>query len=288
MRPTPAPHPRADGSGRLLVELVLNPQDPGYAEATARRRAAGLGRRWYDGPAVVIGSLLIGFTLVLGYVHTHRSAPEAATVHDGLVARVRAAEQSADALARQVNSVSAQVNSVRNVGLSGSAALADVLDRDLLLAGQTAVVGPGLQVTLAEPPAPTPTTDPGQVGPVVVDTTNILTDRDVRSVVNELWSDGAEAISVNGIRLGSTSAVRFAGQVILVDFQPITSPYTVRAIGNADGLATGFASSQVASRYATQASANGIGFVFTEHRRLTLPASAAVTLRYARVPRSGK
>ena len=56
----------------------------------------------------------------------------------------------------------------------------------------------------------------------------------MRSVVNELWSDGAEAIAVNGIRLTPTSAIRFAGDAVLVDFQPITSPYRIDAIGDAD------------------------------------------------------
>ena len=104
----------------------------------------------------------------------------------------------------------------------------------------------------------------------------------MRSVVNELWADGAEAISVNDVRLTPTSAIRFAGEAVLVDFAPITSPFTIRAIGNADDLATGFASSAVASRYQTLASADGIGFEFTEHKKLTLPASPAVAPRYAR------
>jgi len=148
------------------------------------------------------------------------------------------------------------------------------LARSQQIAGQTAVTGPGLKVTLAEPPAPTPTADPGRVGTVPITATNILSDRDVRSVVNELWADGAEAISVNNVRLTPTSAIRFAGQAVLIDFQPITSPYTVRAIGEPDDLATSFAASEVASRYQTLAGAQGIGFGFSESRSLSLPANA--------------
>ena len=98
--------------------------------------------------------------------------------------------------------------------------------------------------------------------------TQLLTDRDVRSVVNELWADGAEAISVNDIRLTPTSAIRFAGEAVLVDFEPINPPYVIRAIGNADRLDTGFAASAVASRYQTLASVRGIGFSFDERDKL--------------------
>jgi uncharacterized protein YlxW (UPF0749 family) len=89
---------------------------------------------------------------------------------------------------------------------------------------------------------------------------------------------------VNDVRLTPKSTIRFAGEVVVVgdDAKAITSPYVIRAIGNADDLATSFASSEVASRYHTLVSADGIGFSFTEHTKLTLPASPPVTPRFAR------
>ena len=100
-------------------------------------------------------------------------------------------------------------------------------------------------------------------------------------MVNELWAVGAEAISVNDIRLTPTSAIRFAGEAVLVDFEPISPPYVIRAIGNADRLDTGFAASDVASRYQTLAGVEGIGFSFDERSRLQLPGAAVGTLAYA-------
>jgi uncharacterized protein YlxW (UPF0749 family) len=267
-------------STQLLVDLVTNTLDPGYA-ATAKHRGPKPPRRWFDRPAIAIGCALIGFTLVVAYVHTHRAAPESAKVHDGLVSRVRAAQNENDRLAGQAQKLNTELNGLRNQALSGDGPLSRQLDRDQLLAGQDAASGPGLQVVLSEPPRSTGASPPGRAASAPVGTPNILTDRDVRSVVNELWADGAEAISVNDVRLTPTSAIRFAGDAVLVDFAPITSPYTIRAIGNADDLATGFASSAVASRYQTLSGADGIGFAFTEHSHLKLPASAAVAPRYA-------
>lgn len=273
------PAPPAQFTTQLLVDLAMNPLDAGYA-AAADRRGPNPPRRWYDRPAVVVGCLLIGFVLVLAYDQTHRSAPEAAKVHDSLVARVRTAQTQGTALAAQAQQLNSQLTTLRDRALSGGS-LGRQLDREQLLAGQTAVTGPGIEVVLTDAPVSTASAQPGRAGSTPIGATNTLSDRDVRSVVNQLWSDGAEAISVNGVRLTPTSAIRFAGQAVLVDFQPITSPYTIRAIGDENDLITGFAASDVASRYQTLAGAEGIGFRFSEQSTLDLAAGAAVTPRYA-------
>lgn len=277
-----SPADRRLASARLLVELVNTTLDPGYA-AAARRRGSDARPRRLDRPAVVAGCVLIGFVLVVAYVHTHRSAPEAAKVHDSLVSRVRAAQRTADDLAKQVGGLEGQLSAAQDAALAGSGAVPRQLAQYQLAAGQLAVTGPGLTVTLREPTAPSSTPSAGRGGTASLAATNILTDRDVRSVVNELWNDGAEAVAVNDVRLTPTSAIRFAGQAVLVDFQPITSPYRIAAVGNADDLATSFAQSSVASRYQTLAGVDHIGFSFTESGSLSLPASPAFTLRYARV-----
>ena len=196
-------------------------------------------------------------------------------MHDGLVARVRDAQQAADDLAGQVTVAEARLAREQDRALASSGPLARHVNRDEFAAGQVPVHGPGLVVTLREPPAANASPSPGRGGAGSGDATNILGDRDVRSVVNELWHDGAEAIAVNGIRLTPTSSIRVAGQTVLVDFQPIGAPYTVEAIGAADDLATNFAQSAVASRYQTLKGADHIGFDFSESTALSLPGQRA-------------
>src|SRR6185369_7781655 len=123
-----------------------------------------------------------------------------------------------------------EANRLRDAALPSDGAVRSQLDRDELLAGVTAVTGPGMVVRLADPPRTTPAAVVGRPGTTPLADTAVLTDRDVRAVVNELWHDGAEAISVNDVRLTPTTAIRFAGQAVLVDFRPVTSPYTIRAI----------------------------------------------------------
>jgi uncharacterized protein YlxW (UPF0749 family) len=278
--------PRQPDSVRLLVQLVNDHLDPGYAAAAARRGPQSP-RRWYDRPAVVLGCALVGFVLVVAYVNTHRAAPQAAKVHDRLVDRVRTAQDTVTGLTDRVTTLERQLSAAQGRALPASRDLARSVELGQLQAGETAVSGPGVVVTLRDPAGPAASPSPGRGGTMPIITGNILTDRDVRSVVNELWTDGAEAIAVNDVRLTPTSAIRFAGEAVLVDFEPITSPYRITAIGNADLLATNFAQSAVASRYQTLTGVRGIGFEFTDATKLSLPASAPVRVRYATVARQG-
>jgi uncharacterized protein YlxW (UPF0749 family) len=280
------PDERSLASARLLVDLVTNTLDPGYA-AAAERRGPEPSRRRYDRPAVALGCALIGFVLVVAYVRTHRSAPAAAKVHDRLVERVHQMQHRADDLDARARTLERQLSRAQQQALPG-ANVTRRLDEQELLAGQTAVSGPGMTVTLREPAKKKNGPTTGRGGTTSIGATNILTDRDVRSVVNELWRDGAEAIAVNDVRLTSTSAIRFAGQAVLVDYQPISSPYRVKAVGDEDVLSTNFAQSTAASRYQTLVGVEGIGFSFKESDHLHLPASASVTLRYATVKRSAR
>jgi uncharacterized protein YlxW (UPF0749 family) len=265
-----------------LVDLVLDPRDPGY-EAATERNGGTPARHWYDSTLVTVGCLVVGFLLALAWVHTHRGAPAAAKVHDRLVGQVRAAERTAADLTRTETRVTDELDKLRTAALSGSSQLVRRLQSAQLSAGAVPAQGSGIEVRLAEPTVATqPSGEPGRGGRTPLTTSHILIDRDVRSVVNQLWASGAEAVAVNGIRLTPTSAIRFAGDAVLVDFQPIASPYVVDAIGNADALITGFAASDVASRYQTLASARGIGFSFVEKRKLTMPGSPVTGLRYAR------
>lgn len=276
--------PKRLESAQLLADLVTNTLDPGYRAAT-ERRGPGAPRRWYDRALVAVGCLLIGFVAVTAYVHTNRGAPAAAKVHESLVSRVRSAEHGADGLAGRVDRLERQLAGIRNEALPQGGSLAKQLRRAQLATGELAVYGPGIIVTLREPNKATASLTAGRGGAIPIDATHILTDRDVRSVVNELWHDGAEAIEVNGVRLTPTSAIRFAGEAVLVDFQPITAPYRIRGIGNSDDLSTSFAQSSVASRYQTLVSVNGIGFSISDSQRLSLAAGAPANPHYATLSR---
>jgi len=142
-----------------------------------------------------------------------------------------------------------------------------------------AVTGPGLEITLDDAssvndpqaaPAAGSGTGPGRV-----------LDRDIQIVVNGLWAAGAEAVAVNGYRLTATSAIRAAGEAVLVDFQPLVPPYRISAIGDPDTLRTGF-SSGLAGAYLALLHEAGIRSGMTSRRDLELTGAAATfELTYA-------
>ncbi|MGA8850219.1 MAG: DUF881 domain-containing protein [Aeromicrobium sp.] len=86
----------------------------------------------------------------------------------------------------------------------------------------TAVRGPGVRVRIV------PAANDGGRGDV--------SDSDLQVLVNALWYVGAEAISVNGQRIGTLTSIRTAGSAITVNYVSVDPPYTVRAIGDADNL----------------------------------------------------
>jgi uncharacterized protein YlxW (UPF0749 family) len=65
-------------------------------------------------------------------------------------------------------------------------------------------------------------------------------DADLQDVVNGLWAAGAEAVAVDGQRLTALSAIRSAGESVLVDLRPLSPPYTVEAVGDPAALEVGF------------------------------------------------
>ena len=102
----------------------------------------------------------------------------------------------------------------------------DEIENLSTVAGTTDLKGQGIVITL---------TDAAQ-NPNTVDTDSLVHDSDVLTVVNELKAAGAEAISVNGQRIISTSAIRCVGPVIQVNYQKVSTPIVINAIGNAQWL----------------------------------------------------
>ena len=91
-----------------------------------------------------------------------------------------------------------------------------------LAAGLIAVTGPGFKFRLED----------GTQGGGGIDA--LVSARDVRVLVEELWLAGAEGIEVNGERIVASTAVLDIGGSILVNLAYLAPPYTITVIGPAD------------------------------------------------------
>ena len=258
----------------LLVDIATQALDPGYAAAAERRTAAGLpptrARAALVSAAVLAASLLV----VLAAVQAHRGAPAATRTRDRLLSQVQARNAGLATMQQRLNTARADATRLETLALASTKTgerVSGQLAAEELAAGTVAVNGPGLRVSL----------DDAAQGP------NRVLDRDVQAVVNALWAAGAEAVAVDGQRLTAESAIRQAGDAILVNFQPVTAPYDVQALGDPVALDASFGASPAAARMRAYAQLYGLRFDYSRASSLTLPAAAALSLRYARVASVG-
>lgn len=260
----------------LLIDLSTDALDPGYAAAAARKRRAGADQqrpRWALVGATVVAATLI---IVIAAVQTRASAPAAAKSRSALLAAVNRQTDTVDRLERSLAALSAQQAELRDATLaetSAGAALARRIAAEEFALGTLPVHGPGLRVVLAD----ASTSDANTAG----SGRNRVLDRDLQQVANALWTAGAEAIAVNGERLTAQSAIRQAGDAILVDFRPLVSPYVITAIGSPVDLETRFGASSTAARMRGYSQLYGLRFSYARASRLSLPAATDATLRFA-------
>lgn len=278
--------PRVDGSMSLLVDMTSAALDPSYADAAARRSAGPSSPAPGGGPRGHRWLLLLlaaaGVVAGVAIAQTRQHADDAGAVRRSLVNEVRRQTKETDRLDAQAQALRREVQQVRDRALGeddrGRAAAAQVSALELVTGG-VAVHGPGLVVTLQDAPdaADAAATDRGgQLG------SGRIFDRDIQDVVNALWAAGAEAISVNGQRLTAETAIRSAGEAILVDFRPLSPPYVLKAVGDVDAMEPAFADGQTARRFKTWTSLYGLGFDVTRGTDLRLPAAGAPDLRVAK------
>ncbi len=266
----------------LLRRLVDDSLDEGYARAAARRDT-GTPRSRATVWVLTAGLLAVGLLLATAFVQTRQRAGSVEEARDALIAEVDARDAANDRAQRQLDRLRAAVQRDQREALALTGAGAELSARlaDLeAVTGAGAVTGPGMTVRLDDATVDTgadvdPRTDQTDDGRV--------TDRDLQTVVNEIWAAGAEAVAVNGQRLTALSAIRSAGEAVLVDFRPLNPPYQVAAIGDPETLRTTFVGGFGGS-YLQVLKGYGITYAVDDADRLELPASAGVSLRYAAAP----
>jgi len=97
------------------------------------------------------------------------------------------------------------------------------------VSGLTPSRGPGVRVTLTD--APRSVDVPG-LDPNVL----VVHQQDIQAFVNALWSGGAEAVSLQGQRLISTTGIKCVGNTVVLDGVPYSPPYVIEAIGDSAQL----------------------------------------------------
>ncbi len=279
---TLSPPRRPDESMTLLTSMLDRPLDPGYAAAAERRIAEGRAPgRAARTPTLFVACLVVGLLLATAALTLRTGASPSSRVRADLVSRIEDRRAEAEKTATAITTTEAEITRLERHALDhvqqGQVADEVALLRQVL--GADAVRGPGLVVTLDDAPgADTTASDSGQ-GRVL--------SRDIVFVVNALWEAGAEAIAVNGQRLSSRTAIRFAGDAILVNFRPLVPPYRIQAIGDPDTLPASFAAGPGAAYVKSLDDNFNVTTQVESAGDLDLPGATSLTVTHAHIAKEG-
>ncbi|AGL02966.1 DUF881 domain-containing protein [Desulfoscipio gibsoniae] len=178
---------------------------------------------------MVLVGLVMGFILAVQFRVTQDIAESAPDLDRpiALAQEVEKARTSRDQLQARVDELRVKLDDA--VTAPELSRLKEDLDKARQEAGMKEVQGAGVEVTLNDS---NKVLQPGENPNFYV-----LHDGDVLRVLNELKAAGAEAISLNGQRIISTTEVRCIGPTILVNKnQRLSPPFIISAIGNPDTL----------------------------------------------------
>lgn len=99
-----------------------------------------------------------------------------------------------------------------------------------------------------------------------------ISDRDLQTLVNGFWYAGAEAVSINGRRIGSLTSIRQAGGIIKVNYRSIGAPYEIVVLGDPATLDDRFSESAVGRDWERRRKNAGVQFDVARSDDLTVKA----------------
>lgn len=115
--------------------------------------------------------------------------------------------------------------------------LNQTIQDDEMVNGVLPVQGEGITLTIANPISVSGDNADSSLSRENGSQVRVVTDSDLQVLVSLLWQSGAEAIAINGYRLGVQTSIRTAGTTILIGVNSVQSPYRIEAIGNSSALA---------------------------------------------------
>ena len=252
-----------------------------------RRAASALRLRRPRKPGWSIGVPLIA--LAAGFLFTISANTAAGTVlrEDRtveLAQLIDARQSNVDQLKAQARDLNAEVNEgtgqlaqtdnpiAQEVARAGSYAQA---------AGITALHGPGITVRLNDAALPP---DLDEIQDAKLDN-YLIHQQDVQAVVNALWAGQAEAMTIMGERVISTSAVRCVGNTLLLHGKRYSPEFVIKAIGDPAKLRAALDASAAVGEFRDAVRNYGLGYSVTTEADIVAPAySGPIDLRYAEVP----
>jgi uncharacterized protein YlxW (UPF0749 family) len=222
-----------------------------------------------------VALLLLGFLVAAQLAAEGPRVRYASQERTGLVDTAQSLQAQQDELKDQIVSLREQIQRLEHDSAGSQAALRtlnDQLEQARVAAGLIPLTGTGIVLKLEDSTQPVP--------PDGNEADYLVGASDLRTVVDQLWLAGAEAIAINDERVTASTAIIDIGGSILVNAAYLAGPYDVTAIGPQDLFGRLSASPGFEELVRTRRGSFGIGISWAEPASVDVPAFAgSVTLR---------
>lgn len=273
----------------LLNNVMDHSLDDGYAEATRRRGVEGRSKmpRTLRAKLGLAGGLVLAALVVtVGAAQARIAAPTVAKEKQELIERIEDGGARADKLQENVDKLRSTVEEKQRKALEkhGGQRAKDTA----LLSGAVPVKGPGIKLMVDDAKDTESSEGGGPRESTGFSDTGRIRDRDLQRVVNGLWESGAEAVAINEQRLTARSAIRAAGDAILVDNKPLVPPYTLLAVGPGKKLSRTFQDSADGQYLYVLHKDYGARTSISVQDEVRLPAAPSLIVRTAKPVQTGE
>ena len=232
------------------------------------RRPPRRGTGW----GLVVPLVALGAGLLFATSFQTAGGTDLRSAGQDLPALVREGNREVELKQAQVAALQAQVDQLTRAAAPGSSVVRDLTtraDAAAAVAGVTRVHGPALTVSLDDAHRSADSLPP-PYGPDDI----VVHQQDVQGVVNALWRGGAEAMTIQGQRVVSTSAVRCVGNTLILHGRVYSPPYVIAAIGPLDRMRASLDADPQVAIFREWVAAVGLGYVVTAQKDQTFPAYA--------------
>ncbi|MDD3012090.1 MAG: DUF881 domain-containing protein [Candidatus Gastranaerophilales bacterium] len=133
------------------------------------------------------------------------------------------------------------------------------------LTGMNKKIGPGIVLELSDSDRPLKIAENPNAG--------IIHNTDLLELINNLWANGAEAISINDQRIIAQTDIKCIGSTILINKTRVAPPFLIKAVGDPKKLAN-----SVKNGHAKSLELYGIKYHIEKYERIEIPANGNIIL----------
>ena len=265
----------------LLTRITEQSLDEDYRTVARRKEGAATGSPPApDRPRLIAALVVAGFGILVttAAVQTSANADITDASRETLISRINAERAQVEDQQQRITDLQDETIGLEDrleTVTEEQAATQTRLRRLETATGYVAVRGPGIRITVNDPPDP-------------ADSTELVRDEDLAWLVDGLWQAGAEAIAINDQRINTLGAIRNVGPAVRVNSLPVNPPYVVQAIGDVLRLQSDLLDTTHGQQFFDLADRLGFVVNMQNDQELQLPSSRGPRLLHVERGTSGK